>query len=178
MELDNTQVELEKVVPVAGGLYGPEAGELSKTIENALTFAKEGKKVLTQRQKLIRLADRSELWWMVVGEYEADELADDGDDEKRIAKAIKSAEKKAEAVRRKRRSKGPAGNGAVSYRGKFLRPSNVVQPQLTRSAGQNTVPYTQAIGPCFACHEYGHLRSGCPSSRRVAEVLCILVIGA
>ncbi len=52
------------------------------------------------------MADRSEHGWLMVNEYEADELADSEADEKRIAKAQKNAEKKAEAAisRRKRKS--------------------------------------------------------------------------
>ena len=47
----------------------------------------KGKQLLVHRQKLIRIADRSELGWMVVDEYEEDELADDSGDEKRIEKS-------------------------------------------------------------------------------------------
>ena len=47
------------------------------------------------RQKSIRLADRSEFGWSVVTEYDADELAEDSDDEKKIEKAEKAAERKA-----------------------------------------------------------------------------------
>ena len=61
----------------------------------------EGKKLLLQRQKHIRLADRSEHGWKVVQEYEADELAADNVDEKRIAKAIKAADQKAAAEKKK-----------------------------------------------------------------------------
>ena len=44
--------------------------------------------------RLINMADRSEYGWAVVAEYEADELAVDSDDEKRIYRAEKEAEKK------------------------------------------------------------------------------------
>ena len=55
----------------------------------------EGIKLIAERQKLIKLADRSEFGWGVVAEYTADELADDSDDEKKIEKAEKAAERKA-----------------------------------------------------------------------------------
>ena len=48
---------------------------------------KKGRSLLDERQKLIRLADRSEHGWGVVDEYTADDLAEDSDDEKRIEKA-------------------------------------------------------------------------------------------
>ena len=54
-----------------------------------------------QQTKMIKLADRSELGWSVVEEYEADELADNSEDEKKIARAEKEAERK--AIKRKKR---------------------------------------------------------------------------
>ena len=44
---------------------------------------------LRQRQKLIKIADRSPLGWSTVKEYVADELADDSGDEKRLRKVIR-----------------------------------------------------------------------------------------
>ena len=50
--------------------------------------------MIAERQKLIRIAERSELGWSVVAEYNADELADDSKDEKRLEKAELSSERK------------------------------------------------------------------------------------
>ena len=61
-----------------------------------------GRQMIAERQKLIRIADRSELGWSVVTEYTADELAEDSDDEKRLEKAERSAERKV-AKRKKKR---------------------------------------------------------------------------
>ncbi len=100
----------------------------------------------------------------MVNEYEADELADDEADEKRIAIAQKSAEKKAEAAMNKRRksrvfnSYKPAGGQFQNTRQPFRADNvNYVQPptQSQRVGGGR-------LGPCFGCHEYGHLRSSCP----------------
>ena len=52
----------------------------------------------SKRQKNIRLADRSDAGWDLVTHYEADPIASDSDDEKRI----KSAEKSALAARTKK----------------------------------------------------------------------------
>ena len=69
----------------------------------ALARAKEavesGLKLLAERQKLIKIADRSEHGWGVVSEYTADDLADDSDDEKRLEKAERAAERKAKKRR-------------------------------------------------------------------------------
>ena len=43
--------------------------------------------MLEHRQKLIKLADRSEYGWRTIEEYEEDDPAKDSDNEKRIAKA-------------------------------------------------------------------------------------------
>ena len=60
-----------------------------------------GEALLLNKQKLIKLADHSELGWSVVKEYKADELADNSEDEKKIARAEKEAERK--ALKRKKR---------------------------------------------------------------------------
>ena len=67
-----------------------------------ISFVKEGKQLVMQHQKWVRLADRSDHRWLVVNEYETDELAGDEDDERRISKALKNAEKRVEAVRKRR----------------------------------------------------------------------------
>ena len=59
----------------------------------------EGRKLLASRQKLILLADRSEYGWVVARRYEADELAVDSDNEKKIRKAEKEAQDKLERLR-------------------------------------------------------------------------------
>ena len=46
----------------------------------------EGIELLERRQKLIKLANRSEYGWRTVEEYEKDDLTKHSDDEKRIAK--------------------------------------------------------------------------------------------
>ena len=57
-------------------------------------FVSEGKELIIRRQKLIKLADRSKDGWLVVQEYESDDLASDSEDEKRIRNAKAAAEKK------------------------------------------------------------------------------------
>ena len=69
--------------------------------DNKINETKEtlekGKKLVSNRLKMIRLADRED--WLTVQEYLADELASDSDDDKNISKAIKSAN----ALREKRK---------------------------------------------------------------------------
>ena len=54
----------------------------------------EGRRFIKKRQKLLKLADRSKDGWLVVQEYESDELASNSEDEKKIRKAKLSAKKK------------------------------------------------------------------------------------
>jgi hypothetical protein len=58
------------------------------------------------RQKKIKLADKSEAGWLVVKEYEAEELASNSEDEKRIRKAQTSAlRKKSKAANERAKSR-------------------------------------------------------------------------
>jgi len=64
-----------------------------KKLDEAKQELQEGKKLLAQRQKLIKLDYQSECGWATVSAYLADDLADTPDDERRIFKAEKSAKK-------------------------------------------------------------------------------------
>ena len=76
------------------------ASKVSNLIESAITSLddvdptsavqnlKQALSELRQRQKLIKIADRSPLGWSTVKEYVADELAEDSGDEKRLRKVI------------------------------------------------------------------------------------------
>uniref|UniRef100_A0A1X7SK46 Uncharacterized protein n=1 Tax=Amphimedon queenslandica TaxID=400682 RepID=A0A1X7SK46_AMPQE len=67
----------------------PEA--LTQSIAKTKKSLDEGMKLVTHCQKLIKMAERSENGWKVVKEYESDSLAENEEDEKRIAKAEKVA---------------------------------------------------------------------------------------
>ena len=64
----------------------------------------EGKQLIKKRQRLRKLTDRSKDGWLVVQEYETDELASNSEDEMKIRKAKLSAEKK------RKESKASSGN--------------------------------------------------------------------
>ena len=57
----------------------------------------EGIDIVTHIEKLIKLAYSSESGWRVVQEYQANPLAEDSEDEKRISKAQNMAYKKVKA---------------------------------------------------------------------------------
>ncbi|ETW96471.1 MAG: hypothetical protein ETSY2_46335 [Candidatus Entotheonella gemina] len=131
---------------------------------------KEGRQLLTERQKLIKIADRSEYGWGVVAEYTTDELAEDSDDEKRIEKAERAAEQKA-AKRRKKKSGSittgrPRRQPFPSAPVATTAPPSVTPLQFatntSRRPGAAPAPVQRPLGPCFACGELGHLRVHCP----------------
>ena len=66
---------------------GVAEGAARTSLENAKRALQEGKDLITQRQKLIKVTDRSELGWAVVAEYQADEQADNLDDERKLERA-------------------------------------------------------------------------------------------
>jgi hypothetical protein len=57
----------------------------------------EGMELLRYRQKLVKMADSSELGWRVVQEYTVNPLADDSEDDKKILRAQTRAEMKSKA---------------------------------------------------------------------------------
>ena len=67
----------------------------------------ELRKSLRHRQKIIKLADKSEAGWLEVKEYQREELASDSEDEKRIKKAQERAlkNKKQNAFKRGEKSR-------------------------------------------------------------------------
>ena len=73
----------------------------SPSLQRAHEALEKGARLLAERQKLVKIADRSANGWGVVVEYTADELADDSNDEKCLEKAAeKAAERKAGLNRR------------------------------------------------------------------------------
>ena len=63
------------------------------SLENAKRALQEGEELITQRQKLIKVADHSELGWAVVAEYQTDELAENLD-ERKLEHAERAAERR------------------------------------------------------------------------------------
>ncbi|VDH98996.1 Hypothetical predicted protein [Mytilus galloprovincialis] len=58
--------------------------------------------LVKERQKLIKMADSSELGWKVVSEYVTNPIADDPEDEKKIITAQNRAERKQKAEKSKK----------------------------------------------------------------------------
>ena len=65
-----------------------------KSYEKVKVFLESGTELVSKHVKAIKLADKSEFGWATVNEYLSDELASDSDDEKRIYRAERRAERK------------------------------------------------------------------------------------
>ena len=78
---------LDEVKSITEDLQTQETASANKT-------AKRTVKLIERRQKLIKLADKSEAGWLAVNEYVSDELAEDSAHEKRIRKAQDKAVRK------------------------------------------------------------------------------------
>ena len=140
-----------------------------KKLDKAKQELQEGKKLLAERQKLIKLADRSECGWAIVSAYLADDLTDTPDDERRISKAEKSAKKASDAKKEKSRSK------STGFKSNYFAPSNDYlhlrfSTDSSFQSFQKPFQFRQAnfipgafrrrpqAGVCFACGLEGHWR--------------------
>eukprot|EP00731_Ephydatia_muelleri_P018538 Em0011g578a len=127
----------------------------NEEVADKLEEAGSGRQLIAHRQKLLKLADHSEYGWSLVEQYEEDALADDSEDEKRIDKAERAAERKVQAKRRKEaadeRKRVPNGREAVQR--EVPRPRPEERPYK---------PSMFAPGICFQCGGMGHLRRDCP----------------
>lgn len=140
--------------------------------DHAKAKLKEGMDLMVHRQKLIRLADKSELGWKVVQEYETHELASDSEDEKRILKAEARASRKFRERGRKRKR----GSGGDFYRGGASEESNYRSSSISYTDSPRQAPAAavrpgqtaRRAGTCFACGKPGHWRQDCLTTRAAA----------
>ena len=186
-KFDIAEAELSKTSP---GSLPKEARSPYRHAKEAIT---EGRNLISNRQKLILIADRSDHGWDVVKNYEADELAEGSEDEKKLYKAEKAAQKEAEkrAAARKKNIRGgkrplpfhdyqARGFGAPSASWMDQRPSYPPVSSAPYGGGRNVKPAGPPVGPCHYCGELGHYRYSCPklksypfTSSSNAKVACV-----
>ena len=140
-------------------------------VEKVKASLSEGTSLLSKRQKLIWLEDKSEFGWKTVEEYTRHERADSEADGKKICRAEeravkalnsaapkKSVKRSISACRTSTLQYGPQNSRGFSALGSW-RSQNERLP-LTPSS------FPSKNGNCFACGKFGHWRSECPQTQR------------
>eukprot|EP00731_Ephydatia_muelleri_P008282 Em0004g620a len=123
-EIQSTFIDqvVEQVVLAACRIRRVEVAEErgSERLKKAKEDLDEGIKILSCRQKMIKFADRLEVGWAMVEEYEDDALASNSEDEasnsedeKRMEKAVREADRKVAKKRKLRDSKEAARKEAA-----------------------------------------------------------------
>ena len=132
----------------------------------------EGLDLISNRQKVIRLADSSELGWSVVKEYQSNPLASDSEDKKRMMRAEARASRKMKQRRfeRSRRMQrfqpfpqGYQSTSATATSGQFQQGTNIPTVNSVRS-GRGRRP-----GLCYGCGKSGHWKFECLSAETVTK---------
>ena len=141
-----------------------------KKQDKAKKELKEGKKLLSERQKLIKLADRSECGWATVSAYVTDDLADTPEDERRISKTEKSAKKALDFKREKSRVKSGSANYKSNHDSFSLASNSLLGADEAVKSFRQPFKFRQATflprsqfrrGTCFASGSEGHWRNNC-----------------
>ena len=139
-------------------------GEASKK------FLDEGKKLILNRQKLVRLADREEDGWLLVKEYTADKPADGPEDKKPMASARRvTAAKKRELAKKKNNKKNFYSSASFTRRDQdtsqnVLRSYSRPRPQYQSSKISGTdFRRDHYDRDCLTCGRRGHLSYNCPN---------------
>ena len=135
----------------------------SQQLDKVHASLEKGEKLLSERQKHILLADKSDFGWSLIREYKRNDLAEDSDDEKKIIRAEARAPTQAKQTSARNKTR------FFSYR----REPSVPSPVETSTTSQfytnsaRPIPTIQTRtqtkpGSCFACNKPGHWRAQCP----------------
>ena len=127
----------------------------SEDIDNAKKKLEEGKILIHNRNKLIKIADRED--WLTATEFNGDNLLSGSEEERQLKRAIKSA-----SVKRER---------AKMHRSGFERNYTRTRENYHRSyngmkRGEEREFTTNREVVCYSCNRTGHYSSACPFTRK------------
>ena len=135
----------------------------SQQLDKVHAFLEQGEKLVSERQKHILLADKSDFGWSLIKEYKRNDLAEDSDDEKKIIRAEARArfQAKQNLTRNKTRlssfRREPSTLTPVAATSSSQLYSNVsARPIPTIQTRMQTKP-----GSYFACNKPGHWKAQC-----------------
>ena len=134
-----------------------ESGNADKVKEEL----KKGILLLKERQKLIKLADKSEFGWSTINEYVDDELAANEVDAKKIKKAEKRAADKLKSVQEKSK-KAQKPHSANLARGNSFSNAGFTAHNWRYFCTQSGRYFgDRQFDSCFRCGRRGHWASAC-----------------
>ena len=119
----------------------------AKSYDKVKAALDSGTEVVSKRIKVIKMADKSDFGGSTVNEYLSDELASNSDDEKRMYRAERRAERKTKERRRHFRSmdrKESASSTSAAFSSRSG-PSHSASGQPNRRVFSSS----QRLGPCF-----------------------------
>ena len=116
-----------------------------KSYEKVKVALESGADLVSKRVKAIKLADKSEFGWTTVNEYLSDELASDSDDEKRIYRAERRAERKINKEKRRRVCSDDKRAGSSSA----FRVASSSRFSSVAVASRLEARPARRLGPCF-----------------------------
>jgi hypothetical protein len=136
---------------------------------------RESNAAINYRNKLISMADDSDLGWGLVAHYESHAQANDSDDGARIRRADTSA-----CAAKKRKFEEKSGKGKQTARSENYRAQQAVTPeaptQVQQAPAAATAGHFQPAGnasapknppKCYFCDVFGHTRTNCPALKHV-----------
>ena len=124
----------------------------------------KGETLLTERQKHILLAEKSDFVWSFTREYKRNDLAEDSDGEKKVIRA------EARACTQVKQS------GCLKSRPTNRREHTALTTAMATASSQCSgkpipIVHTRAPqakpGSCFACNKPGHWRAQCPYTAKL-----------